>query len=307
MPDPPMIGAALRGFDRWWRAPAPAERLAALRLLIGGFAAVYMLVRLPHLIGIGDLDPAGFRPIGVTSLLAATLDPAIVAAITVATALLGLAFVAGWRFAITGPLFAAGLLWVTTYRNSWGMVFHTENLMVIHVLVLGLARSADVWSLDARRRGPLRIDDPAYGWPIKLAATLTVITYVLAAEAKMRVSGGTWVVSDTLRNYIAYDNLRKAELGDSYSALGAALTAHAWVFPPLAGLSMGVELLAPVALVGRRIAAVWALLAWGFHVGVLSLMWIFFPYPLLGLAYAPFFPVERLPGLRRLAGRLFGT
>ena len=35
--------------------------------------------------------------------------------------------------------------------------------------------------------------------------------------------------------------------------------------------------------------------AWGFHVGIALLMWISFPYHLVGLAYAPLFRVERIP------------
>ena len=46
---------------------------------------------------------------------------------------------------------------------------------------------------------------------------------------------------------------------------------------------------------------VWAVLAWSFHLGVWAIMAIFFPYPLLGLAFAPLFAVERLPWFRRLS------
>jgi hypothetical protein len=62
----------------------------------------------------------------------------------------------------------------------------------------------------------------------------------------------------------------------------------------LAWLTLAFELGAPAALLGGRWAKAWCATAWAFHVGVLVLMAIFFPYPLLGLAYAPFFAVERL-------------
>ena len=290
--------------DRFWRPETPATRLAALRILVGAFALVYLAVRLPHLASAGSFDPAGFKPIGVTALLGGPLAAPLPGILAVAALALAVAFVVGWRFAITGPLFAAALLWVTTYRNSWGMVFHTENLMVMHVLVVGLGASADAWSLDARRRraagAPEPADDPRYGWPLRLAAAITVGTYVLAGIAKLRHSGVDWITSDILRNYVAYDNLRKVELGDNYSRLGAALCRHPALFPPLAAVSLGFELLAPLAFLGRRAAIVWSLIAWGFHVGVLALMWIFFPYPLLGFAYAPLFRLERLPLFRRL-------
>jgi hypothetical protein len=39
----------------------------------------------------------------------------------------------------------------------------------------------------------------------------------------------------------------------------------------------------------------WSIAAFAFHVGVLAVMAIFFPYPLFGLAFAPLFAAERLP------------
>jgi hypothetical protein len=79
----------------------------------------------------------------------------------------------------------------------------------------------------------------------------------------------------------------------------------------MAVMSLAIELGGPLALLHRRLALLWSLAAWGFHLGVILLMAIVFPYPLLGLAYAPMFRVERpvgwagrqlarLPGLRRL-------
>jgi len=54
-----------------------------------------------------------------------------------------------------------------------------------------------------------------------------------------------------------------------------------------------VELGAPVALLGGRIARTWAIAAWAFHLGVVLVMNIVFPYPLAGIALAPVFDVER--------------
>jgi hypothetical protein len=228
------------------------------------------------------------------------------------------AFVAGWRYRLSGPLFAVLLLWVTTYRNSFGQVFHTENLLVLHVIILALAPAADAWSLDSRRRpsasesvatvdqGPSPgVADGHYGWPVQLMCLVTVLTYFITGETKLRNAGLDWVTSDSLRNYVAYDNLRKAELGDFHSPLATLVLQHAWLFHPLAAFTLIVELGAPLALLGNRISRAWVAAAWGFHAGVLAMMAIVFPYPLLGVAFAPFFPVERLrhsfrlPALRR--------
>jgi hypothetical protein len=299
-----MRGLPVKGlFDRVWYVAAPPERLAVLRLLIGGCALFYLLVRSGHLVGAAFLPARQFHPVGPVVLLDAPLPGFVAAALVVACIATAVAFVAGWRFRVTGPLFAALLLWVTSYRNSWGMVFHTENLMVLHVMVLGLAPSADALSADRRRqRGDAH---GRYGWAIQLMCALTVATYFLAGMAKLEHAGFDWVTSDTLRNYVAYDNVRKAELGASHSFIGAFAVRYDALFPPIAAASLGLELGAPLALLHRRVAAWWAAGAWGFHVGVLVIMAIVFHYPLLGFAYLPFFRVERgLDGLRRFrAGR----
>jgi hypothetical protein len=46
---------------------------------------------------------------------------------------------------------------------------------------------------------------------------------------------------------------------------------------------------------------VWALGAWGFHVGVVLLMNIWFPYPLFGFAFLPFVPAEKIVALATTA------
>lgn len=298
-----MLQRAARAVDRWYRPVAAPERLAALRLLVGGFAVAYLALRMPNLLGLHGLG--GFHPVGVASILPAPLPPAAVVAQAVLALLLGLAFTLGLAFRVSGPAFALALLWVLTYRNAWGMIFHTENLLVLHTLALGCSRAGDAWSLDARRARRRRAAPPvpstSYGWPLRLLALLTVGSYFVAGVAKLRLSGFGWATSDLLRNYIAYDNLRKHLLGDWYSPLGGWLVGYAWLFPPLATASLLLELLAPVALVGPKLARIWALLAWAFHLGVWAIMAIFFPYPLLGLAFAPLFAVERLPLFRRLA------
>lgn len=64
-------------------------------------------------------------------------------------------------------------------------------------------------------------------------------------------------------------------------------------------MTMLVELGAPLALLQRRVALVWCVAAWTFHVGVALLMSITFLYPLSGVAYLPLFRLERLLSARR--------
>ncbi len=271
----------------------PAERLAMLRLLVGLYGVIYLVSRAGAIWGVTRYAPSQFRPVGLAWWMSAPLPAWAVAAGLVLTLGAGFAFVAGWRFRIAGPAYAVGLLWVTSYRNSWGMVFHTENLLVLHTIVLGLSASADAWSLDRRGR-PAPPSSSRYGWAIVLMGLLTTLTYFVAGYAKLSHSGLGWVTSDTLRNFVAYDNVRKAELGAGYSVLGGWMVAHPQVFPPLAAVSLIVELAAPLAILNRRLGMLWAAAAWGFHLGVLLLMYILFHYPILGVAYASFFPVEKI-------------
>lgn len=274
----------------WWFAPAPAERLAALRILIGGYALVYIAARLPELIAVAKYGAANFHPIGVTRVLDTPLPASAAPVIAIVTCVLLAAFVAGFAYRVTAPLAALALLWTITYRNAWGQIFHTENLLVLHVIALALAPAADAWAID-KKRG----DAPAgYGWPIKLLAALTAATYLLAGIAKLRIAGADWLDGELLRNHIAVDNLRKALLGDWIAPLAHLFLDHPGPLIVFSVMTLVIELGAPLVLVSRRLGYVWALGAWGFHVGVVLMMNIWFPYPLVGVAFLPLVPAERL-------------
>lgn len=287
-------------------APAPAERLAALRIVLGLAAWIYAVVRVADIVSVARLPTWQFKPVGPVALLAAPLPGWLVVGLAVLTIVTGVGFVLGWRWRVSGLAFAASLLWVISYRNSWGMTFHTENLMVLHVGVLACSRAADAWSLD-RRGHAVPPAHARYGAPIRLLVAVTLVTYFIAGYSKVANAGFAWVTSDTLRNYVAFDNLRKAELGDTHSWLGVGLVQHPWLFPPLAGFSLLVELGAPLVVFDRRVARAWCVAAWSFHIGVFATMWIVFHYPMLGLAYAPFFAIEgRLGRLGAWARRRWG-
>lgn len=288
----------------WLLAPAPPERLAALRLLVGGYAVVFLVARLPSFWASTNLPERQWHPVGVLVPLSAPLPPRVAQVLLLATVALGVGFFLGWRYRVTGPLFAAAFLAVTTYRLSWGHVIHTEHLVVIHVLILALAPSAHSWSLDAvgGRAQPSAVPAARFGWPVKAMAVVLVTGYVLAGIAKARNGGWDWLVGDVLRNQVAYDNLRKELLGDPHSPIGGWAVRFGWLFPPLAITTTVIELGAPLALLGGRWRTAWALSAWMFHVGILVLMAISFPYPLSGIAYASLFANERL--VTRLAARV---
>lgn len=279
-------------FDAWFYAPAPADRLAILRMIVGGFALGYLVVMWPNLTSVASFSDQRFEPTGVVSVLNAPLPTDIARLLVVAAIFAGVTFVAGWRYRISGPAFALLLFWVLTYRNSFGQIFHTENLLLLHVVILAVAPAADAHSLDSRGR-LTAMPDGRYGWPVLLMCVVTALAYFISGETKLRNAGIDWLDGENLRNYVAYDNLRKIELGDPHSPLAEWVLPHAWLFTPLALFTLAVELSAPLALLHRGIARAWVAAAWLFHTGILALMAIIFPYPLLGVAFAPFFPLER--------------
>lgn len=274
------------------RATAPARRLAALRILTGTFAVGYLVVRLPYFLDVTRLDPARWDPPGVLAPLASPPTPGVAQAVLALTIGVGLAATAGWRYRVTGPAFAVLLLAVLTYRNSWSHLFHNDNLLVLHALIVGLAPAADTWSVDARRRPP-PADDVRYGWPVRLAALVTVLTYVVTGLAKIRYAGGSWLSGDTLLHQITFDNARKKVLGSPYSPLAGPLADHPGLVRPFGLVTVVVELGAPIALLSRRWATAWTAAAWLFHVGIVAVMAISFQYPLSLLAFAPLFRCER--------------
>jgi hypothetical protein len=285
--------------DRWLFAPAPPTRLAALRILVAAYCTIFLLARFGSFWGSLSLPRRQWEPVGPLWFLDAPLPIGLARLILLATIGLGAAATIGWRWRITGPAFAIAFLVVAALRMSWGHVIHTEHLAAVHLLVVGLSRhAADAWSLDARPRLDAEPAVPSYryGVPLRLMAVVLVITYVLAGWMKLRNGGSDWLTGDVLRNQIAYDNLRKELLGSPHSPVGGWVVQFGWPFHPIAWLTVLVELGAPLALLGGRIRTAWAVAAWGFHVGILVLMAISFPYPLSGVAYACLFRPERLVG-----------
>ncbi len=278
------------------RPALPPERLASLRVLTGFFTLVYLGARGPGILAAIYQAPHLFQPVGPVKLLSAPAAPVVTYTFYALAWVFGLAFLLGWRFRLTAPAFTFCLLWVLAYRNSWGMVFHTENLMMLHVTLLSLTDAGAAYSLDARRRGSTPAADRRFGFGVRVICLGTVTAYVLAGVAKLKVTGLEWAGGDILRNHISNDNLRKLLLGDSYSEIGMWLAKTPWIFPYLAVFALALELGAPIALLGDRLGRAWSVVTWSFHFGVLLVMWIFFPYNLFFVAFGSFFAAERLVG-----------
>lgn len=255
------------------------SRLTVLRVLVATYVAVWTTVRAPALLDTLDFAERRLDPVGPLAFLNSPLPDVVVIALVLVTPIAAVVMAAGRAPRVSGPVAAIGFLFLTTYRNSWGNIFHTENLASLHLVVLAIV--------------PFRRDRDTT-WAVDAMAVLTVGTYFLAGIAKLRISGTAWLDGDVLRHQIAFDNSRKEILGDTSSPFAGWLIRQSWLLGPAAVMSVMVEVGAPLALLHRRVAAGWAALAFGFHLGVLAFMAILFPYHLLGIALAPLLPVERL-------------
>lgn len=264
------------------------RRYRVLRGLIAGYAAVWVAVRSSALLDTLDFSTRRFDPVGPLAFLDGPVPDLLVVGAVIVTPVAAVLLAFGRREALTGPLAAIGFLFVTTYRNSWGQLFHTENLVAMHLVVLALAPLVD-------RMRPGEADaDADRSWAVDALAVLTVCTYVVAGVAKLRISGTAWLDGDVLRHQIAFDNARKQVLGDTSSPFAGWILRQGWLLGPAAIMTMLVELGAPLALLRGRAAAIWCGLAASFHLAIVVFMAILFPYHLLGIALAPLLPVERL-------------
>jgi hypothetical protein len=137
----------------------------------------------------------------------------------------------------------------------------------------------------------------------RLLVLITVSTYVIAGLAKLSGGGWAWLSGDTVRLHVAHEALRVGLVGGMVSPLATWLLPHAWVFAVAAWGTVLLEVGAPVALREGRVRTAWLCGTWGMHLGILATMGIGFAYPLSGVAFAAFVPLERgWAAVRRLMG-----
>ena len=282
---------------------APPERLAVVRIAVFAFGAIYLSVRAPGILSVTELPASRFAPVGPITALDSPVSSSVLLGAILITIVASVAASIGLRFRASGPVAAVGLLLVLTYRLSWGQILHTENLLVVHALLLAVMPAGDAWAIGAPRSDQ---STPRwqYGWALQTLALATIVGYAVAAYAKAKNGGLDWITGDVLRNHIAYDNLQKELLGDVSSPLVDLTVPHGWLFPPMAAASMVIEIGAVAALARGAIRPIWVGATWMFHVAILVLMAILFPYQLLGIAFLPLVEGERVvrrfsPAFRR--------
>jgi hypothetical protein len=307
-----MIQHLERRVASFWFAPAPASRLALLRIVIGVYALYWITDHFDTYMRNAVTSSSLFDPVGPVALLDSPLPPAVFQAVLIITIVANVLFVLGAAHRFTGPVFGLLLLWVLSYRNSWGMIFHTDNMLSLHVLILGFTRSADTLSIDALRHSSsgarlsglvrgwsVRAAQPSweYGYAIKLLCLVTTLAYFLSGVAKLTGPlGSSWGMGESLRTQVAWDVFRKELLLADPPQLIYALYDKLWIFTALAVGTLIIELGAPLVMLSGWLAAIWIPAALGMHWGIQIIMGIEFPYQLYGVAFTPFIPLDRVFG-----------
>lgn len=291
---------AISALNRWWFPEVPAGRLALLRITTALYTLWYLGTRVDLLTQIADTHHALYQPVGVAQWLSGPLDPQFFVSLIWVTLALNLCFLFGLAHRITGPLFAAALLFVLCYRNSWSMIYHSHNLLVFHVMIMGLARAADSYALDAlyrlKRGHTTPTPNERYGWPIQLISMATLLSYFVAGVAKVTSEAGWgWASGSVIRGQVGVDALRKEVLGETSGVLAPFLFEHLWIFTLMGIATLIVELGAPLFIVNRRLGQFWCIATYGMHWGIYLTMGIKFRYQMSGCMFFSFFSLEEIP------------
>jgi hypothetical protein len=291
----------------WFTAFAPS-RLGAVRVVTGLYALWFFQMR-HRLWMISARQPADtFHGTGITAYLDGPLAPESFELCVIALRVLAVLFTLGLLYRVTAPLFAVLTLFVLTYATSWSMIYHTENMFCLHLMVLCLTPAAGALSVDAllrrlrlpgalhalmaERLGP----EPsvATGWPIRLLSLCATLPYTVAGVAKLREGGLAWALGDNLRDQIAMNGLYYELFSGGTAPITFEIYGWERAFAVLATGTLFLELGAPLALLHPLAGYLFVVSVVSMHWGILWLMGIEFPYQMYGVAFACFIPWDAL-------------
>jgi hypothetical protein len=248
-------------FERRWLAPATPARLGVGRALFFG------LIFLRHAAAPPDMAfwagvPAIFRsPAPILGVLTLPIAPALLLAwldalwlASLAAAALGLATRLSTAAAF---LLGAYLLWIP---HSFGKLHHGDSALILALAVLACSRCGDAFSLDrllARRRGaPEPPPSGDYAWPVRTLRLLVALVFIEAGLSKLLIGGLAWITSDNLSLMLQKASYRAYTGVAPISDLGLVLAQHKALCRWLAAGVVALEVSYPLALFGRRLAAV---------------------------------------------------
>ncbi|MEP6598819.1 MAG: MFS transporter permease [Actinomycetota bacterium] len=263
---------------RWWFPTVPLGRVAALRMLVYAYIPVDVALSGSWVQSHARLGGTLYEPLRVarvlrlpdpTSTLVAVVEVAVIASAVAAVVSAAL----GRSVRATGT--AAGLLYLAwmLIAMSYGKVDHDRFAFLVALAVLPTVGRAAV-----RDRTP----SAAAGWALRCVQVSVVLTYFLAALAKIRFGGWNWPTGSTLELALLRRN----------TPFSTWLIDKPQLLVPMQFAMIGLELASPLVLLARsdRGRTLIAIGMWVFHLVVFSgVTIIFLPHC---VAIASFVPLE---------------
>jgi hypothetical protein len=249
----------MRRAERFFFPAATPRQLAALRI---GLCAI-----LAGRLAFGPYaEVAGqprelFRPISFMELMPTMPSKPLVVALQALGVLAAMLAALGLRTRVALPLAWACAVFLNGMLTSTGKVVHNDLVLLLCLVPLLAARSADAWSLDARRaaRTPPDLASRLYGWPLRTAAIVVAGAYFFAGLAKLVNSGPAWVTSE---------NLRWALYASGDSELALFIADRPWLAHAFAAGTLLLELGFPLVLLLPRTAWIFVPGAVALHTGI---------------------------------------
>jgi hypothetical protein len=276
--------AALPLTGRWWFRPVPLARIAVFRTIAYLFIPIDVFLTTAWVKAHADVPPEWYSPLLVGRLLhLPTPTHTLVLVVQWALVLAALAAATGRAPRLLGTaVFLLYAEWMVI-AMSYGKVDHDRIAFLVALLVLptiGRARFRD------------RRASEAAGWAMAAVLVTVMLTYFLAAWAKIRFGGWDWPTGATLTRAVLR---RGTPLSDWTVGVPYLLPAAQWAMVLL-------ELAAPLILFVRsdraRIGLVLFLI--GFHLMVFAgVTIIFLPHCVAILSILPW---EKLTARLRQPG-----
>ncbi|WP_240619494.1 MFS transporter permease [Blastococcus sp. TF02-8] len=270
------IPAPTGALSRWFFRPVPLARIAVFRVIAYLFVPVDVFLTTAWVRAHADVPTEWYDPLLIGRLLhLPTPTHTVVLLVQWALVITALAAATGRAPRLLGTaVFLLYLEWMVI-AMSYGKVDHDRIAFLVALAVLPTIGRARVQ--DSRR-------SEAAGWAMAAVLVTVMLTYFLAAWAKVRFGGWDWPTGSTLTRAVLR---RGTPLSDWTLDLPWLLSAAQWVM-------LGLEFLAPLMLLVRtdraRIGLVLFLL--GFHLMVFAgVTIIFLPHCVAILSILPW---ERL-------------
>ncbi|MDQ3766270.1 MAG: HTTM domain-containing protein [Actinomycetota bacterium] len=258
----------------------PITRIFWLRIFLYGFVLVDVLVTTSWVAMHGSVSPELYRPLWLARVFALPAPgPSFVIALKVALVVSAGMAMTGRRPRLTGSIvFLLYLEWMLI-AFSYGKVNHDRVAFLVALAVLPTVGKAG-------REATL---SEAAGWAIRCIQVAVVLTYFLAAYAKLRYGGIEWLNGATLLRAV----LRRGTwAGDELRDFPLLLRAGQYAL-------VAFELGSPLLLNRGRVGRIYLGLALAFHLVTWATLKIsFLPHVICLLA---FLPLESLHRPARLA------